>query len=202
MLIVEQYGDSTTWGATLESGAWTKSSSNVPALIQSKYASSVIVRNKGISGVTMPQMIIGAYPATQPWSQVMAQSDAHVVVLNFGINDANQAWEDDYQVEHYCRQLIDIAQSHGKIVAIETPNPINNPLYNRLSQISEIIRGVAKSKSLTLADHHLWIQTGLPEWSSSRYLPDGVHPSSDLYRFKAENLYKVLDPLVKNLTAM
>lgn len=201
--VIGMYGDSTTWGAEfLASGQWVQSSDNVPSIIQEKYPSGVTVLNKGISGVTMPQMVIGAYPAKKPWVQEMAESSADIVVLNFGINDANQSWEVDFQIDHYFRQLIDIAQSAGKLVVVETSNPINNPLYNRLSEISEIIRNIAKSKSLTLADHHLWIQTGVPAWNSVKYLPDGVHPSSELYRYKAESLFKVLGPLVKSISGV
>jgi phage-related protein len=198
MVVVAMYGDSTTFGAELlPSGKWIKSLSNVPAVIQSKYSGGVTVLNKGISGVTMPQMVIGAYPATKTWAQEMAESYANIVVLNFGINDANTVWEDDYQINYYATQLIDIAQAHGKIVVIETPNPVNTPLYTRLSQVAYVIRTLAQSRSLTLADHHLWIQTGLPSWET--YLPDGIHPNAALYTYKADSLYSVLNPVVQSL---
>lgn len=198
MVVVAMYGDSTTFGAELlPSGNWIQSLSNVPAVIQSKYSSGVTVLNKGISGVTMPQMVIGASPATKTWAQEMSESYADIVVLNFGINDANTTWETDYQVNYYATKLIDVAQAHGKIVVIETSNPVNTPLYNRLSQVAYVIRTLAQSRSLTLADHHLWIQTGLPNWET--YLPDGVHPNAALYTYKADSLYCVLNPVVQSL---
>lgn len=198
-VIVEMYGDSTTLGAELlPDGSWAypASASNVPAVLQSKYGPNVVVVNKGISGLTIPQAIIGAQPATKAWAQAMAESPADIVTLNFGINDAAQAWEDDFTVDYYIRQMIDVAQANGKTVVVETSNPVANHLYNRLSQIALVIRNVAQSKSLTLVDHHIWVQ-GLTDWNSKRYLPDMLHPSAELYNYKANNLYTIIDPVIQ-----
>lgn len=195
-VIVEMYGDSTTWGSTeLPDGTWIQSPSNVPAVLQSKYGSNVVVVNKGIPGLTIPEFAIGAAPAKMTWAQAMAISPAHIVGINLGINDANAEWETDYVVNYYLGQLIDVAQAAGKTVFIETANPIDNPLYDRLSEIALVTRTLAQSRALTLADHHLWIQTGLPNWQS--YLPDGKHPNAALYTFKAENLYTIVNPLIQ-----
>lgn len=195
-LIIEMYGDSTTLGSTmLTDGTWTQSPSNVPAVLQSKYGSNVVVVNKGISGLNMPEFAIGAAPATMTWAQAMAASPAQIVGINLGINDANSAWETDYVVDYYLNQLIDVAQAAGKTVFIETANPIYNSLYDRLSQIAYVTRCTAQRRSLVLADHHLWIQTGLSNWQD--YLPDHIHPNDALYRFKGENLHTIVDPLIQ-----
>ncbi|MEB0223795.1 hypothetical protein [Pseudomonas sp. 10S4] len=144
-----------------------QSPSNVPAVLQSKYGSNVVVVDKGISGLNMPEAAIGAASATMPFTQAMASSPAHIIGINLAVHDANQAWESDYVVTYYLNQLIDVAQAAGKSVFLETPNPVNTPLYDRISQIAYIIRTTVQSRSLTLADHHLWIQTGLPNWQDS-----------------------------------
>lgn len=199
-VLIEMYGDSTTYGAELlPAGNWVQSASNVPALIQSKYASGVTVVNKGISGATIPQHIIGAAPVTKTWAQMMSESSADIITINLSINDSNQQWETDHVINYYLGQMIDTAQASGKIVVIETANPINNALYDRLSQVSYVVRTLANSRALTLADHHLWIQTGLPNWKD--FLPDGIHPNGSLYTYKANNLYAVLNPVVQSLLA-
>lgn len=195
-VIVDMHGDSTTWGWTeLPDKTGMQSPSNVPALLQGKYGSNVIVVNKGINGLSLPQAAIGAAPASKTWAQVMENSQAHIVGINLALNDANHAWESDYVINYYLNRLIDDAQAAGKSVFLETPNPVNNSLYQRVSQIAQIIRIVAQTRSLTLADHHLWIQTGLPNWQS--YLPDGQHPNAALYTFKADNLYTIVNPLIQ-----
>lgn len=198
MLLIEMYGDSTTYGSELlPNGQWVQSASNVPAVLQSKYPTGVTVVNCGIPGVTMPQMVQGAAPATKTWDATMRDSQANVVTLNFGINDAYQGWEDDTNIVYYINQLISIAQAHGKVVVVETSNPIYNSSYARLSQISYLIRSVTNQRSLVLADHHLWIQTGLPNWPD--FLPDGVHPNAALYTYKANNLYTIMNPLIQSM---
>lgn len=199
MLLIEMYGDSTTWGQELVNGEWVQSASNVPSVLQSKYPTGVTVVNCGIGGLTMPQMVQGAAPATKAWDATMRDSHANVVTLNFGINDASQTWEDDTNIVYYINQLISIAQAHGKAVVVETSNPINTPQYNRLSQVSYLIRTVSHQRSLVLADHHAWIQTGIPNWTT--LLPDGVHPNAALYNYKADNLYAIMNPLVQSMLA-
>lgn len=197
-LIIGMYGDSTTRGGTmLPDGTWALSPYNVPAVLQSNYSSNVVVLNKGIDGLNIPQCYTGSAPALTTWAQEMATSPAQLIGINLGINCANTQWVTDFTVDYYLNKMIDEAQAKGKTVFLETPNPINNPLYNRLSQIAYVIRCIAQRRSLVLADHHLWIQTGLPNWQN--YLPDGVHPNDDLYRFKGENLHTILDPLIQSL---
>jgi lysophospholipase L1-like esterase len=197
-LIIEMYGDSTTLGATrLPDGSWSQSPYNVPTVLQSHYGPNVVVLNKGVSGLNMPQCAIGAAPALVSWAQEMATSSAHIVGINLGINDANSAWETDFVVDYYLNQLIDVAQAAGKTVFIETANPVNNPLYDRLSQIAYVTRCVAQRRKLVLADHHLWTQLGLPTWRD--FLPDGIHPNDALYNYKGNNLYTILNPLIQSM---
>lgn len=195
-VIIDMHGDSTTQGGTKRNGAWGISPNNVPAALQRKYGANVVVNNKGIPGLTAPQRCIGALPALETWEQAMSISPAHIVTINYGINDANSGWETDNDVNFYFSELIRIAQEHGKTVLVETSNPINTPQYARLSQIALVIRQLAQSKGLTLADHHQWIQTGLPNWTE--LLSDGVvHPNDALYQYKADNLYIMINPLVQ-----
>jgi lysophospholipase L1-like esterase len=57
--------------------------------------------------------------------------------------------------------------------------------------------GLSGQRSLILADHHQWIQTGIPNWPG--LLPDGVHPNAALYAYKADNLYTIMNPLIQNM---
>lgn len=193
---VDVEGDSTTLGAELfPNGTWGQSLSNVPKVLQSKYAANVKVNNHGVSGVTMPQTLQGFWPAVKTWAQKMSESPAHIVTINLGINDSAQTWETDALVRYYLQQLIYGAQQHGKTVLLETPNPITTSGYQRVAEIAQIIRTVGSEMQLRVADHHSWIQSGLPNWQS--YLPDGIHPNAALYEFKANNLHVMIDPLIQ-----
>jgi acyl-CoA thioesterase-1 len=191
---VEMYGDSTTYGAELVNGQWVQSVNRTPVIVQNHWLTNVHVINKGVSGATLENLYAGTGAITTSWTNAMATSNADIVTLNFGINDANQGFT-DAQINWYINTIVDIAQSYGKTVVIETPNPVNTSLYNRVNQVAQILRTAANYQQVTLVDNHLWIQSGYPNWIGS--MCDGVHPNATLYAFKGENIYTMINGWVQ-----
>ena len=91
-LHIAVYGDSTIFGWTYNGTGYVQSPQNTPTtlqnLLQQKYGGTVVVENRGVNGSTCPEWLWGTAPVTKSWVNEMAASDAQIVVMNVGINDA------------------------------------------------------------------------------------------------------------------
>lgn len=198
LVIVAAYGDSTMMGAGVNL------TQAPPAIAQGILTSEVNslaqVRNEGVSGTTSTQLLEGTDGAHQAWALSMAASPAHIVVVNHAINDVHLLTG----AERYRQNLIDLtrtAKQAGKLVVLDTPNPIVNggslsgvvdPVV--LAQFAQIMRDVAAQEGATLCDEDKAIRAaGLDTLAR---LPDGVHPDATLYAFKGKTLAACLAPLV------
>ena len=187
--LIEMYGDSTTFGATVNSsGVWSQSTMNPPATVNSLYTSQVSVTNKGVSGITTENLLSGTGSVTTPWTTVMANSPSKIVTIDLGINDAFQGVSDsDFTTR--LTSLVTIAKYYGKTVILVTPSPVNTPYYQRTSDLAQCVRNVAAVQGVALVDLFAFIQT-LSGWTT--HLTDGTHPDAYLYWQIGNAIYQTI----------
>lgn len=202
-VLVEFHGDSTTFGADpfnqYHAVRWP-----VPELVERSlhrdYAFDHIeCLNFGVSG-TQAVDLLRARPG---WRRQLEASPASVVVLNFGINDV-WARPDPLAGFAAMRQLVTVAAQQGKVVVVETPNPVAVGMGRlglaeqgaRLACWCAALRVLAVRHGAYLCDHHAHLPVVYPKWRE--HTPDGIHPDQTLYRFKARRLTTTLvDVLVR-----
>jgi len=173
---VSMYGDSTT--------------NNECTRLDAAYGVNVIFSCNGVGGTTFKDLIKGENGQIK-FIDDMATSNAHIVMINFGINDAFQGYP---AVGWYMGEIKRIAKLHGKTLIFQTSNPINNPYYQANSDMANNVRYWAGVNNVHLVDNYLNIHN-TPNWTSM--LPDGVHPNAQLYQIKANYTNQKLLPLVQ-----
>lgn len=176
MVTVEMYGDSTTNGEGY--------------YIDAKYGANVVVTCKGVSGTTLKDLIKGENGQIK-FSTALAASDADIVTLNFGINDAFQGYQ---SFTWYLGEAKRLATLYNKTILFQTSNPVNTPYFQATSDLANQIRTWAIATNTKYADNYISI-LNTPNWQSM--LVDGVHPNQQLYELKAGYTYYVLNPLVQ-----
>ena len=205
---IGMYGDSTTAGAQTLNGVLGISTRSEPSALQDSlrtyFNQDITVVNEGVGGTQAAQLLKGQDGVHQPFSVEMSNSNADIVILNFGLNDQHYSDGHDPAFEAvspmqywgYLAQLIDIARSHNKIVVIQEPNPTKwQPAPGRLDTYVYVLRQAAASKNVPVVAQFNYIQA-IPDWKS--YLSeDGVHPKDALYAIKAKRTLDVILPLVE-----
>jgi lysophospholipase L1-like esterase len=168
--IVDYYGDSTIRG--YQSGTGAQVAKSAPQAFAEALSSSPAqqVNNLGVDGQTACQLFNGT-----DWAGTMASSNATVVILNHGINDATTG----LPLSDYRSCLTDLARaakSAGKRVIFETPNPIDS---GGLENYVSAMKAVATQENLPIIDQYEnLIQSGRP---IREICPDGTHPSDAVY---------------------
>lgn len=202
-IVIAMYGDSTMLGLTSQGGLDIMSANNPPALLGEalcrKYAGRVVTVNHAVAGIDTADLLHGGHGVSQSWNEEMRRSDADVVVINTGLNDARAAGYDAKSLYVEYAELIGIAQQHGKMVIMDSPNPVDRKFNTTLWSVAHVLRGVTGHLGVTFVDQWGDIQKSTPTWRE--LLTDGVHPSDRMYRLKASNEYNVIDPLVAHLLA-
>lgn len=207
------YGDSTTAGAQTMNGRLFQTVANEPALVQTFLRqwfnrTDIVVDNQGVGGTEAGQLVNGTDGVhTGTFDQLMAASDAQIVVLNFGLNDSYYAQPqitppagapresvNDYWA--YMQTLCQSARNHGKVCVFQEPNPVNGvqdktaPIYGYVYNL----RLLAQQMNAPLVKQ--WDGfLALPGWLGW-LTEDGTHPRDEGYAWKANNTASVLIPLV------
>jgi len=167
--------------------------------LHSTYGERVSVVNLGVGGTMAYQLRDGTDRRRGvPWPQRLAASDAQIVTINYGINEVmhNQTPEQFYEAE---TALVKAALALGKEPVLQTSNPMPDSRLNaRLAPMVAMTRRVAAEQHVPLVDQYAYI-CGLPDWQSM--MSDGAHPKPELYRLKAGQDMRVVDPLVRRLLA-
>ncbi|MFM0092204.1 SGNH/GDSL hydrolase family protein [Paraburkholderia sediminicola] len=205
-VLVDAYGDSTTLGVTCSDGHCGPQAQNAVSYLQdelqARYGQKVRVTNYGVGGTMASQLRDGtgnrrAGPtAGLPWQERLAASSAQIVLINYGINEVmrNQTPEQFYAAE---TTLVKTARALGKEPVLQTSNPMpDNRLNARLATMVAMTRRVAAEQQVPLVDQFAYV-SNLPDWKT--LMSDGAHPKPGLYRFKAEQDFQVVDPLVRRL---
>lgn len=200
-VVIEWYGDSTTLGTTFENGKYGDAKSSEPELVQSMLRSklgrgSVIIKNRASGGTTANQLILGTVNYKTPFAQQVAKGRADIVVINFGINDAYTPGYSAAKYDADLTEMIRIVKAAGKVVVIETTNPIDN-LHNETLWAYQH-QASATAQRLGVPVINQWSEMmKLPDWQS--YLGDKIHPTSRGYEVKAKVSFDVLYPIAKGL---
>ncbi|MGF6814410.1 acyl-CoA thioesterase-1 [Paraburkholderia atlantica] len=205
-VLIDAYGDSTTLGITCSDGHCGPQGRNAVSYLQQALQAHdgdrVRVTNYGVGGTMASQLRDGtgnrrAGPtAGLPWRERLAVSPARIVLLNYGINEVmqNQTPEQFYAAES---SLVQTARALGKEPVLQTSNPMpDNRLNARLAAMVKMTRRVSAEQQVPLVDQFAYV-SGLPDWKS--LMSDGAHPKPELYRLKADQDYRVVEPLVRRL---
>lgn len=188
---IAYYGDSTIEGCRTETKCGNPSQfvPEPPTItfenyLRSRASALQSVTNEGVSSQSACDLNDG-------WSGKMASSNATVIILNHGINDANP--ESGISQERYSNCLTSLAQTAknaGKRVIFETPSPVDNSF---LEGYVEVMRTVAAQEGLDVIDQYTKWNTELEQLGGDRgtflrdlQSPDGTHPMESFYRQKGE----------------
>jgi acyl-CoA thioesterase-1 len=202
-VVIEAYGDSTTLGISCSAGHCGPQPQNAVTYLQNalhtEYGARVSVVNLGVGGTMAYQLRDGTDRGRGvPWAQRLAASDAQIVTINYGINEVmhNQTPEQFYEAE---TALVKAALALGKEPVLQTSNPMPDGRLNaRLAAMVAMTRRVAAEQHVPLVDQYAYISS-LSDWQSM--MSDGAHPKPELYRLKAGQDMRVVDPLVRRLLA-
>ncbi|WP_284504743.1 SGNH/GDSL hydrolase family protein [Caballeronia sp. INDeC2] len=204
-VLIEAYGDSTMEGYTYLNGPGTLATisvDNQPAVLQSslqaKYGDSVTVSNQGVSGTRAPQLVEGSDTVHLPWTQVVANSNAQIMIVNYGINDGMLRPESLDAYKAALREIADTAIRGGKIIVFEQPNPtcVNGEQFTGLDAYAEAMEDVAAEKNTPLVKNYEYLLS-LPNWQDM--LSDCIHPRGEMYKIEAQRMAAVIGPLVERL---
>ncbi len=199
-------GDSTVYGYTVTNGAGQQANPTAPQELQNelqaRFGTGVTVDNWGIPGADSEVYIdpskerVGPVHPTVDWLTMMATTTDQIIVIQFGINDAAFGIISPDQFKANLITMVQEAMADGKIVILETANPIAVPAGQNLPTYVEVTRTVAQELNLPLIDQYAaW--TAMPNWQS--YLSDGVHPTETGYIMKGLLEYSIIEPIIMKI---
>jgi len=203
-VIIDAQGDSTMWGYQTSDGfkkSW-QSPNNPPALLQAalqaRFGPHVVVQNNGVPGATLVDREKGVNGYSQPYAQWVASSPAHIVIVNFALNDAdNHIKEPPAAFRAHLMRFIEESRGAGRIVVLEEPNPVDYSVNRSIvPRYVAVVDEMAKHYRLALIRQYGYIGA-MRDWRG--LLIDRVHPTDALYRIKAERQREVVEPIVAKL---
>lgn len=195
------YGDSTYYGH--KSGAiplGTQTSRPAPMVLQDILRSyfnnnNINVRNFGVNGHRSSSRLSN-------WDDLMANDSADVVFINYGINDASNDVPPNVYKNNML-ELIEIAKKHNKLVIVDLPNPVlafdkanqgmGNPAKSRkVKAYVALMKQFYQYNDVPVVDNNTLSQYYINNQQNPTIaLPDGMHPSDDMYCFKASQMASI-----------
>jgi lysophospholipase L1-like esterase len=184
--LIEYHGDSTVHGylSGSENNGGSPQQVDTPAPVtfaQRLDSARFKVENKGVNGTSACDLVGGRNGLTA-WAQQMASSTARYVIINHAINDLRQG-AGTARYRTCLEQLNSIAKTNGKTVIFETPNPI---VPEGLGNYVTVMRNVANENAIPVIDQYAYLTGYLNGQNASKIVPDGLHPSQDVYTMKGE----------------
>lgn len=192
-IVIAAYGESTMTGWGLPSGQ------DIPTFLQRLLPHACVI-NEGVPATTARQLLTGSDGKhTQPWRRQMQESPASIIVLNRGINEPYNG-ETPADFKQALQELAITALHAGKTVVLQTPSPTitGTALDRRVEASARVVREVARELQLPLSDAHPLVQRLLLEEEGTR-IPDGVHPTAEIYQVMALDLAQIITPLLASL---
>lgn len=192
--ILELHGDSTQRGGLQPSVNYTLRPVEILDELLRKYGPGIwVVSDRALgaqsakAAMTEPQ---GPY-GDRTFPQWMQESDANIVVANWGINDAADATIDQWQFAAYHRSARDWCLATGKTYIAETANPVHvsAELAARVTEFNIRLRDQAAYWGFPVVDTEAHI-LAIPHWED--LIPDGIHPCAMLYFEKTLHLFERL----------
>jgi lysophospholipase L1-like esterase len=169
------YGDSTIYGYTWNGSAYVQADPTAPQTAGALLGATV--DNRGIGGSDTACWLNASQGAPVTWAQEMSQQPAHIVVLQWGINDALRA----IPVAQFTANLaamITQAQNAGHLVVLETANPI---AQTDLAPYAAAVIALASTWNVHVIDE-FGLLAANPGWPAM--LSDGKHPTQAGYDLK------------------
>ncbi|MGH9945472.1 MAG: arylesterase [Pyrinomonadaceae bacterium] len=180
------------FGDSLTAGLGLPAHQSYPALLEERlrrdgYSYEVV--NAGVSGDTSTGGL-----SRIDWA--LAEGDVRFVILELGANDILRG-QSVSQMKKNLAQLIDKAQARGaRVILAGMYAPTSNGvIYQR--EVAEAFRSLAAEQEVTLMPFFLEGVAG----QANLNLEDGIHPNPEGTRIVAENVYKVLKPLLEEKRA-
>ena len=189
-IVIAAYGESTMTGWGLPLGQ------DIPAFLQRMLPHTCVI-NEGVPATTSRQLLEGSDGKhTHPWRRQMRESPASIIVLNRGINEPYNG-ETPSDFKQALQELVITALHVGKTVVLQTPSPTitGTQLDRGVEASARVVREVAHELQLPLSDAHCLVQPLLLEGGGTS-IPDGVHPTAEIYQAMARDLAKVIMPLL------
>jgi lysophospholipase L1-like esterase len=187
-------GDSTTFGYN----AGNQLDTNMVSSAQSALGNNYTIDNFGVNSTTVGDLLTGENGTGSNWVNTLA-SDAGVVVLNYGMNEAYRG-EDPATFAANLTKAVNDLKAAGKTVILQTPNiatgydwAANVPAY------ADVIRNVASATGSALDDKYA-TTSGMGDIFDPA-TGDTIHPSSTAYAALGGNLANVISGLNKTNAA-
>ena len=195
VVTISLYGDSTYYGH--KSGAvplGTRTSEPVSASLQ-KYLRAYFL-NENITVNNYATNGRQAQQDSDDWNTKMANDNADVIFINFGINDSNSG----KTAETFYSQMETLVQGAlktNKAVILETANQVltfdkgsqgmgNYTKAFNIKEFVDVTRQLVKDCNINLLDGYKRSLSYINEFFNPTIaLPDGMHPSDDMYKYKA-----------------
>jgi lysophospholipase L1-like esterase len=205
-ILIEEYGDSTIVGCTLDASAQQNSECvagysvahyNQPAtaqsILQAQFGNTVTVSNHGVRGTKLSDLLDGTNGITNSWAAQIASSKADIVLICFGINDAGAGVTPE-QFAAQMDSVVSIAKSAGKRIIIQTSNPIAISASANLRAIVEAEIADAQRLGVDVIDQYGYLSS-----QQGFTLPDGIHPSDAGYEIESHNQANALATIVQSM---
>jgi lysophospholipase L1-like esterase len=198
-IVIAAYGDSTTAGVTSSGGRNIIIKDNeisyLQQMLQQKYGPAVRIENHGSPGALLTELT----KSSLSWEQRMAQSDASIILINYAINDARiysaknrpAGAESPEDFNRILTGLIKTAKAHHKQVVLQQPNPLcgRAERWNLWPYVYQLNQVAQQQQVPIVRQYQLIKQQG--DWRSEMS-PDCIHPTSTLYKKKAEQTFELL----------
>ena len=196
---IDCHGDSTMWGATA-GDLGTQNIYNPPAVLSTTitnlYGVSPTVRNLGISGTTLEQMLAGTDGSGSTFASKVASTSASMIYCNHCINDS-QLDNDIHQYRLNLIEFVRLCRLYNKVPILVTPNTnpavpgagiITEAKSKRLRNYVKVMREVAHDLDVDLVDNFYYYEQTARMVSPVALVPDGAHPSTEGYKMSGRNM--------------
>ncbi len=174
-------------GDSLTAGRGVDPDSNYPSLLQSKIDEAGYhyrVVNAGVSGDTSAQGLNRL--------EAVRRLHAAVVIVELGANDGLRGMPVSETRKNLEEIVATLKKDGAKVVLAGMEMPPNyGPVYTR--QFRDMFPELAKEYGVGLIPFFLQGVGGRPELNQE----DGIHPTAQGYTIVTENVWKVLEPLLK-----
>jgi hypothetical protein len=186
-------GDSTTFGYN----AGNQLDTNMVSSAQTALGNNYTIDNFGVNSTTVGDLLTGENGTGSNWVNTLA-SDAGVVVLNYGMNEAYRG-EDPATFAANLTKAVNDLKAAGKTVILQTPNIATGYDWaGNVSAYADVIRNVASATGSAIDDKYA-TTSGMGDIFDSA-TGDTIHPSSTAYAALGENLANVISGLNKTNT--
>lgn len=197
-VVIDCYGDSTYWGhASGIEPIGTQVSTPPPLMLQNILRSyfnnnNIIVNNLGAKGNSSKDVVV-----------INTSTDADIIFYNYGINDAKEWYSSPEEYKNNIVRFVRAFRDVGKEVVLDIPNIVvggdfaghNMGSMTRAEQVkimSNVMVSIAKQLKVPYIDNYNLTQQYT---YSNPYIPvsmpDGMHPSDEMYIAKALNMASI-----------